>query len=200
MVTSSVRANARLCGFRTDHIKGPTDVASHAAIGEKERMKNIATILLLVVGLSGCGGAAPEAEEPSGGDDEGGGAQIAGATGSGQHQIAGGSTTLDQPERQLARHAADLVLIMRDHAGDCERAARMCDDYVAGNRASIEDAKAELKQAIEQAPPDVDLEDEIGEDLERLMLQMVPDSKRIMESFEDRCPGIADDVGRALNL
>jgi len=153
--------------------------------------------LVAAAALAGCGGADPGAGEPTSGRP-GGRAQIAGPGGPGDPhgpRIAGGSASLDEAEYQLARHAADIVRIMRDHMDDCDRAERVCDAYIAHNRASIEDAKARITAAIEAGPPERDVEDEIEHELQRLLLEMEPYTKRIAEDFEDRCRGVSDDIG-----
>ena len=148
---------------------------------------------------AGCGGANLEPEEPTGGTTSGG-AQIAGPTRPGRPQIAGGSATLEEAEYQLARHAADIVAIMRDHMNDCDRAARVCHAYVEHNRKSIDDAKARIRVAMGEWTPDYSPEDEVDRDLQRLLLEMEPDTEQIVGEFEDRCPGIADELGEALEF
>jgi hypothetical protein len=153
---------------------------------------------LLAVLLIGCGGAGPEPEEPAGGRR--GGAQIAGPVGSGKPRIAGGSASLDEALYQLARHAADIVGVMRDHMNDCDRAARVCNAYVEHNRASIDRAKARIATEVETRSPGSDVEDVVANDLQRLLLEMEPNVERIADEFEDRCPGVADEVGEALEF
>lgn len=155
--------------------------------------------LAAALALWSCGGAGPEAEEPTA-QTRGDRARIAGPVGPGRPRIAGGSTALGEAEYQLARHAADIVRIMRDHMHDCDRAARVCHAYLAKNRASIDDARTRIAAAIEAQPPERDLEDEIQRDLERLLLEMEPDTEQIAEDFEDRCRGVADEVSEAFDF
>ena len=147
---------------------------------------------------AGCGGAPPEAEEPNPTKKSGGGAQIAGPAGPGKPQIAGGQGELAEAEYQLARHAADIVRIMRDHMLDCQRATRVCQAYIEAHRDSIESAKARLVAEIEAGPPGRD--DEIEEDLRQLLIEMAPDTKDVAEDFEDRCRGMADEIGEIFDF
>jgi hypothetical protein len=163
-------------------------------------MKNQVPVVLIAVAISvfGCGGA-----ETGGGDSTakktpGGGAQIAGGPASGRPRIAGGEDGLAEAEYQLARHAADIVRIMRDHLLDCRRATRVCHAYIEAHRASIENAKARLVAEIDSGPPDRD--DEIEEDLRQLLLELEPDAKQIAEDFEDRCRGVADEIGEIFDF
>jgi hypothetical protein len=89
---------------------------------------------------------------------------------------------------------------MGDHVGDCERAVAECDAYVSKNQQSLDDAKARIAAVVEQEHPGADVEDEVGRDLEQLLLEMVPHAKQIMEDFDRSCPGVADDIGQALKF
>jgi len=148
--------------------------------------------------LIGCVGPGPGADEPTVKKKSSGGAQIAGPVEPGKPQIAGGDAELGEAEYQLARHAADIVRIMRDHMNDCQRATRVCQAYIEANRGSIESAKARLVAEIDSGPPGRD--DEIEERLRNLLIEMEPGTKQVAEDFEDHCRGMADEIGEIFDF
>jgi len=114
-------------------------------------------------------------------------------------EMAKNVDTSKAPEhmKKMVAHINQVTQAIKDGMPDCKKAAAAATDYVAKNKAEIEDCSKKMKEMSKNMKgPDAA---KMGQQLMALMAPTMVEMQKVMMDFSQKCPGEAATVGKAMN-